>query len=111
MRRHVLLKISPDPSLPSGPEALWAGGQRGGFLPLVSDPERSLTRRVKGGKEGFDPWCIYNYGLINSLEIQPAYIKLLIFDERSPSNYVEAVMDLVGDNPGPLAELWNLDKG
>jgi hypothetical protein len=20
-------------------------------------------------------------------------------------------MDLVGDNPGPLAELWNLDKG
>jgi len=35
----------------------------------------------------------------------------LIFDERSPSNYVEAVMDLVGDNPGPLAELWNLDKG
>jgi hypothetical protein len=35
----------------------------------------------------------------------------LIFDERSPSNYVEAVMDLVRDNPGPLAELWNLDKG
>jgi len=28
--------------------------QRGEFLPLV-----------KGGKEGFDPWCIYNYGLIN----------------------------------------------
>jgi len=24
---------------------------------------------------------------------------------------VEAVKDLVGDNPGPLAELWNLDKG
>jgi hypothetical protein len=42
--------------LPSGPEALWAGGQRGEFLPLV-----------KGGKEGFDPWCIYNYGLINML--------------------------------------------
>jgi hypothetical protein len=35
----------------------------------------------------------------------------LIFDERSPSNYVEAVMDLVRDNPGPLAELWNLNKG
>jgi len=58
-------KISPGPSLPSGPgaapegllprrEALWAGGQRGViFLPLVSDPERSLTRRVKGGEEGF----------------------------------------------------------
>jgi hypothetical protein len=24
---------------------------------------------------------------------------------------VEAVKDLVGDNSGPLAELWNLDKG
>jgi hypothetical protein len=24
---------------------------------------------------------------------------------------VEAVKDLVGDNPGPLAGLWNLDKG
>jgi hypothetical protein len=35
----------------------------------------------------------------------------LIFDERSPSNYEEAVMDLGRDNPGPLAELWNLDKG
>jgi len=38
------------PSFPSGPEALWAGGQRGESLPFVSDPERSLTRRVKGGK-------------------------------------------------------------
>jgi hypothetical protein len=35
----------------------------------------------------------------------------LIFDERSPSNYVEAVMDLVRDNSGPLAEPGNLDKG
>ena len=25
----MIYKISPDPSLPSGPEALWAGGQRG----------------------------------------------------------------------------------
>jgi len=24
---------------------------------------------------------------------------------------VEAIKDLVGDNTGPLAELWNLDKG
>ena len=24
---------------------------------------------------------------------------------------MEAGKDLVGDNPGPLAELWNLDKG
>jgi len=58
-------KISPGPSLPSGPgsapeglmprrEALWAGGQRGVIsLPFVSDPERSLTRRAKGGEEGF----------------------------------------------------------
>jgi hypothetical protein len=35
----------------------------------------------------------------------------LMFDERSPRTYVEAVKDLVGDNPGPPAELWNLDKG
>jgi hypothetical protein len=59
--RHILPKISPNPSFPSGPgaasegllprrEALWAGGQRGEFLPFVSDPERSLTRRVKGGR-------------------------------------------------------------
>jgi hypothetical protein len=36
---------------------------------------------------------------------------MLIFDERSPSNNVEAAKDLGRDNPGPLAELWNLDKG
>jgi hypothetical protein len=35
----------------------------------------------------------------------------LIFDERSPRTNVEAIKDLVGDNSGPLAELWNLDKG
>jgi hypothetical protein len=35
----------------------------------------------------------------------------MTFDERSPVNYVEAVKDLGRDNPGPLAELWNLDKG
>jgi hypothetical protein len=35
----------------------------------------------------------------------------LIFDERSPFNNVEATTDLVGDNSGPLAGLWNLDKG
>jgi len=34
-----------------------------------------------------------------------------MFDERSPSKNVEAIKDLVGDNPGPLAELWNLHKG
>jgi len=27
------------------------------------------------------------------------------------SNNVEAHRDLVGDNTGPLAGLWNLDKG
>jgi len=31
-------------------------------------------------------------------------------DERARDNNVEA-HDLVGDNPGPLTELWNLDKG
>jgi len=36
-------KISPRPSLPSGPEALWAGGQRG----VISLPLE------KGGEEGF----------------------------------------------------------
>jgi len=48
----------------------------------------------------------------------PAYLKrikteqdILDFDERSPSTNVEAVQGLVRDNPGPLAELWNLDKG
>jgi hypothetical protein len=35
----------------------------------------------------------------------------LIFDEGSPFMDVEAAMDLVRDNIGPLAELWNLDKG
>jgi hypothetical protein len=39
------------------------GYQRGEFLPFVSDPERSLTRRVKGGKEGFSFRCLYHYGL------------------------------------------------
>jgi hypothetical protein len=36
---------------------------------------------------------------------------LIIFDEGSPRTNVEAMKDLVWDNPGPLAELWNLDKG
>jgi hypothetical protein len=36
---------------------------------------------------------------------------MLIFDERSPINNVEAVKDLGRDNSGLLAELWNLDKG
>jgi len=35
----------------------------------------------------------------------------LVFDERSPSNNVEAMQDLVGNNPGLLAELWILNKG
>jgi hypothetical protein len=36
------------------------------YLPLVSDPERSLTRRAKGGKEGFGLQCLYNYGLVSN---------------------------------------------
>ena len=35
----------------------------------------------------------------------------MIFDERSPSTNVEACQRPERDNPGPLAELWNLDKG
>ena len=33
------------------------------------------------------------------------------FRRESPFNNVEAAKDLAGDNAGPLAELWNLDKG
>jgi len=55
VERTYLLKISPNPSLPSGPEALWAGGQRGEFLPFA-----------KGGKEGFSFRYLYNYGLISN---------------------------------------------
>ena len=51
--------------------------KEGEFLPFVSDPasgprgplarrERSLTRRVKGGKEGFSLLCLHNYGLTNN---------------------------------------------
>jgi hypothetical protein len=47
----------------------------------------------------------------NTRTVPKASRMIMIFDERSPSNNVEAVKDLVGDNPGPLAELWNLDKG
>jgi len=53
LTRHILPNISP--SFPSGPEALWAGGQRGEFLLFI-----------KGGKEGFGLRCLYNYGLINN---------------------------------------------
>jgi len=43
--RHILPKISPNPSFPSGPEA-----KEGEFLPFV-----------KGGKEGLSLQCPYNY--------------------------------------------------
>jgi hypothetical protein len=39
IEKRYLLKISPNPSLPSGPEALWAGGQRGEFLPFLKGGE------------------------------------------------------------------------
>jgi len=55
LRRHTLLKISP--SFPSGPEALWAGGQRGGIPPFG-----------KGREGGIYPQCLYNYGLTNKIE-------------------------------------------
>ena len=35
----------------------------------------------------------------------------LIFDERARARTWRLLGDLVRDNPGPLAELWNLDKG
>jgi hypothetical protein len=41
----------------------------------------------------------------------PKFSRLFFFDEKSPNTNVEAMMDLVGDNTGPLAGLWNLDKG
>jgi len=47
-------------------------------------------------KEPFNP--VYLKAELNSTKT------FLIFDERSPSNYVEAMMDLVGDNIGPLKE-------
>jgi hypothetical protein len=34
-----------------------------------------------------------------------------MFRRESPSNNVEAIVDLVRDNEGPLAEPSNLDKG
>ena len=50
----MIHKISPDPSLPSGSEALWAGGQRGEKKGELSqrgrekaDMTRSIWRRPK----------------------------------------------------------------
>jgi hypothetical protein len=42
MLLHIIYKISSNPSFPSGPEALWAGGQRGEI------EERFLQRGAKG---------------------------------------------------------------
>ena len=55
MRRHTLLKISPRPSFPSGPEALWAGGQRGVIPPFD-----------KGRSGGIYKGCRDNYETINN---------------------------------------------
>jgi hypothetical protein len=46
----MIYKISPSPSLPSGPEALWAGGQRGGkkgktFLKKEREKEKCQLNR------------------------------------------------------------------
>ena len=54
MELLMIYKISPSPSLPSGPEALWAGGQRGGkkgktFLKKErekAEMTHSITRRA-----------------------------------------------------------------
>ena len=54
MELLMIYKISPFPSLPSGPEALWAGGQRGGkkgktFLKKEGEKAEmthSITRRA-----------------------------------------------------------------
>jgi len=54
-------------------------------------------------KEAFDP--IY-------LNVEWSRMKVFfIFDERSPRTNVGAIIDPARDNSGPLAELWNLDKG
>jgi len=59
LKRHIFLKSPLTPLC-----------QRGEFLPFVSDPERSLTRRVKGGKEGFSFGCLYNCGLTSKLKVK-----------------------------------------
>jgi hypothetical protein len=59
------------PSLPSGPEALWAGGQRGVIPPFV-----------KGGKEGFSFWCLYNYGLISNKGGEKALVQDLNLNQE-----------------------------
>jgi hypothetical protein len=41
----MICKISPAPSLPSGPEALWAGGQRG--EKKKRKMPHSITRRAE----------------------------------------------------------------
>jgi len=56
-------KISPRPSFPYGPAALWASGQRGVIPPFVKEPVLSLSKERSGGIYGA---CRDNYGTINS---------------------------------------------
>jgi hypothetical protein len=65
LSRHIAQKISPRPSLPSGPEALWAGGQRGGIPPFGLQPRAVSDPEGKGREEGFSLQRPYNYGLIS----------------------------------------------
>ena len=65
MSRHIALKISPAPSLPSGPEALWAGGQRGGIPPFCKAPPPV----GRGEKEGLNLLFLNSYGLTNNFRL------------------------------------------
>jgi hypothetical protein len=49
------MKISPRPSLPSRPEALWAGGQRGVIPPFGLRPSLRLRRASGSERAVSDP--------------------------------------------------------
>jgi hypothetical protein len=57
-------------------------------------------------------------GIIREKEVfnKPEHLKrnkqdLILFGERARSTTLRPLKDLVRDNPGPLTEFWNLDKG
>ena len=68
MELLMIYKISPSPSLPSRPEALWAGGQRGGkkgktFLKNErekAEMTHSITRRAQKEKNFLSLCFVYS---------------------------------------------------
>jgi len=65
-------KIPLNPPLPAfGREKITKGGNPY-LLPLVSDPERSLTRRAKGGREGF-------YKDFQTAKVLPNFLNFYLF--------------------------------